>query len=67
MCNNISVGRIGKAREAWDDIYGEYFIPLLSNRLGTPVSVSSTVAAIFELSHTVIVIPPPNPTLISIF
>jgi hypothetical protein len=56
MCNNISVGRIGKAREAWDDIYGEDFIPLPSNRLGTPVSISSTADAIFELSHIVIVI-----------
>lgn len=67
MCNNISVGRISKAREACDDIYGEYFIPFSSNRLSTPVSVSSTVVAIFELSRTVIVIPSPNLTLISFF
>jgi hypothetical protein len=44
-----SVGMAGKATEAWDDIYGDdILMPSQSTR--TTTSVSSTAAAMFELS-----------------
>jgi hypothetical protein len=43
-----SAGSAGNVSEAWDDIYEDDILP--GRPAGTPVSVSSTVAAISELS-----------------
>jgi hypothetical protein len=45
-----SVGTAGKAIEAWDDIYGDDILMPSQSTRTTPTSVSSTAAAICELS-----------------